>query len=128
MCATVGAVYDRTSLQHMIGVEWLIEVFGCADSQLRDQARLDEMFREIVTRMDLKPVGEPIWHSFPNSGGVTGLWLLQESHLAIHTFPEYHSACINIFCCSPRRGLDWHRTMFTALGATATQVRECERI
>jgi S-adenosylmethionine decarboxylase len=112
----------------MIGVEWLIEVFGCADSRLRDQVRLAEMFQEIVSRMDLKPVGEAIWHRFPESGGVTGLWLLQESHLAIHTFPEYHSACINVFCCTPRPGLDWHRTLLTALGATSTQVRECERI
>ena len=112
----------------MIGVEWLIEAFGCAGARLRDPAQLTLLFQNIVSRMDLKPVGEPVWHQFPESGGVTGIWLLQESHLTIHTFPEYHSACINVFCCSPRQALDWRATLFAALGATDTQVREYQRI
>ena len=112
----------------MIGVEWLIEAFGCADARLRDQAQLMVLFENIVNRMDLKPVGEAIWHCFPDTGGVTGMWLLQESHLTIHTFPEYHSACVNVFCCTPRPGLDWRSTLFTTLGATDTNVREYQRV
>jgi S-adenosylmethionine decarboxylase len=112
----------------MIGVEWLIEAFGCADVRLQNQAQLASLFETIVGRMDLKPIGEPVWHRFPDSGGITGMWLLQESHLAVHTFPEYHSACMNIFCCTPRAGLDWRSTLFTSLGATDIQVREYQRV
>ena len=43
----------------MIGVEWLIEAFGCADVRLRDQAHLTELFESIVNRMELKPVRAP---------------------------------------------------------------------
>ena len=112
----------------MIGVEWLIEAFGCAGVRLRDQDQLAELFENIVNRMDLKPVGEPVWHGFPETGGVTGVWLLQESHLAIHTFPEYHSACLNLFCCTPRPPLDWRAALFASLGATDIQVREYQRV
>jgi S-adenosylmethionine decarboxylase len=112
----------------MIGIEWLIEAFGCAETRLRDQAQLSVLFETIVSRMQLRPVGASVWHVSPESGGATGIWLLQESHLAIHTFPEYRSACVNIFCCTARPGLDWRTTLFGALGATDVHVRECERL
>jgi S-adenosylmethionine decarboxylase len=112
----------------MTGTEWLIEAFGCGESQLIDPDRLSALFETIVRRMDLRPVGNPIWHVFADSGGATGVWLLQESHLAIHTFPEYRSACVNVFCCRARNGLDWHATLHSTLGATDVRVREFERI
>jgi S-adenosylmethionine decarboxylase len=37
---------------------------------------------------------------------VTGVWLLSESHLAIHSFPEFRSACLNLFCCRERPSLE----------------------
>jgi len=112
----------------MTGMEWLIEAFGCGESQLIDQGQLSALFETIVRRMDLRPVGNPVWHVFAGSGGATGVWLLQESHLAIHTFPEYGSACVNVFCCKARTGLDWHATLQSALGATDVRVREFERV
>jgi S-adenosylmethionine decarboxylase len=111
----------------MIGVEWLIEAFGCAEARLRDRAQLSGLFETIVNRMELKPVGEPFWHVFPETGGTTGMWLLQESHLTIHTFPEYRSACVNVFCCTPRAGLDWQVTLVAVLAASDVRVRECKR-
>jgi S-adenosylmethionine decarboxylase len=111
----------------MTGIEWLIEAFGCADARLRDRLQLSELFETIISRMELRPVGKPVWHVFPDNGGVTGIWLLQESHLAIHTFPEYYSACINVFSCMPRVPLDWPQFFFNSLGATDVRVRECER-
>ena len=112
----------------MIGIEWLIEAFGCAESRLLDRTQLSALFDTIVRRMALRPVGDPVWHVFERSGGATGIWLLQESHLTIHTFPEYRSACVNVFCCTPRQGLDWPATLQTSLGATDVRVREFERV
>jgi S-adenosylmethionine decarboxylase len=112
----------------MTGMEWIIEAFGCGEPQLVNQERLSALFETIVRRMDLRPVGNPVWHIFENSGGATGVWLLQESHLAIHTFPEYRSACVNVFCCKARAGLDGKATLHSALGATDVRVREFERI
>jgi len=111
----------------MTGIEWLIEAFGCSEARLLEPNDLSALFDTIVQRMALRPVGDPVWHVF-DRGGATGIWLLQESHLAIHTFPEYRSACLNVFCCTPRTGLDWLATLHSALDATDVRVRECERV
>ncbi len=111
----------------MTGTEWLIDAFGCAEARLLDRQQLTALFEAIVRDMRLRPIGLPVWHVF-DQGGITGIWLLQESHLAIHTFPEYRSACVNVFCCTPRRGLDWHDTFAAMLGSTDVRVRECERV
>lgn len=45
-------------------------------------------------------------HSFGPGQGVTGVALLAESHISIHTWPEYGTACIDIFLCGRRHDLD----------------------
>ena len=112
----------------MKGIEWIIEAFGCAEEHLVDRDRLSSLFETILHSMALRPVGDPVWHVFEGGGGATGVWLLQESHLTIHTFPEYRSVCVNVFCCSPREGLDWGSTLKSSLGATDVHVREFERV
>jgi len=38
-------------------------------------------------------------HHFGDGAGVTGVALLAESHISIHTWPETHFAAIDIFMC-----------------------------
>ncbi len=112
----------------MAGIEWLLEIFGCRAESLRSQETLADLFQNIVSKMNLKPVGNPVWHRFPATGGITGFWLLQESHIAIHTFPEYQSACLNVFCCSERPPMDWELLLFRLLRTTEIRVREHWRV
>jgi len=86
----------------MSGIEWIVEAQGCAAESLRDLAALDGLFQQIIDDLQLRPVGATQWHQFPRTGGITGLCLLAESHLACHTFPEFGSLCLNLFCCVPR--------------------------
>ena len=112
----------------MAGIEWLLEIYGCPEKALRDQETLANLFRAIVSGMHLSPVGESIWHRFPNTAGMTGFWLLQESHLAIHTFPEFQSACLNIFCCTERPPLEWKSMLSRILGAKEVKIQEYVRV
>jgi len=68
-----------------------------------------------------------VWHTFPAPGGLTGFVILAESHLACHTFPEFGSICVNVFCCRPRSDFDAAGLMTEMLGATDTVVRRVER-
>src|SRR5258706_372356 len=111
----------------MSGCEWIVEAHGCDATSLADVAHLDAVFRRIVEGMDLHPVAETAWHQFPGAGGVTGLSLLSESHIACHTFPEYRSLCLNVFCCVPRPEWNFEECLRRELGAEAVHVRRIER-
>ena len=109
------------------GIEWLVEAFGCQPEALKSLAKLRELFQLIVSTMQLRPIGDPVWHQFPGTGGITGIWLLQESHLTVHSFPEFSSICLNVFCCRPRPALDWKLSLSTLLGASEIEIREYSR-
>lgn len=111
----------------MSGCEWVIEAQGCDPASLRQISLLQSLFSQLVDGMDLHPVADPLWHQFPGAGGVTGLLLLAESHLACHTFPEYGSLCLNVFCCRPRPEFDFSAALKIVLGAERITVRKLER-
>ena len=111
----------------MPGTEWLVEAHGCDAEALRDRARLGALFAAIIEGMRLRPVGETVWHRFPGSGGITGFCLLAESHLACHTFPEYRSLCLNVFCCRPRGDWDFEPHLKRELRAARVEVRRIDR-
>src|ERR1035438_3487708 len=71
--------------------------------------------------------GEILWHQFPNTGGITGLALLSESHLTCHTFPEHRSICLNLFSCLPRPRWDFETRLREFLGADEVNVRAVTR-
>ena len=109
------------------GVEWVVEAFGCAPETLQDRRVLSRIFRAAVRDLGLTPVGRCRWHRFPGPGGLTGFWLLAESHLACHSFPEFGSVCFNLFCCRPRPAWAWRAACRELLGAERISVRRLER-
>lgn len=109
------------------GREWLVEAHGCAPAGLADLATLRALFAAMVSELGLHPVGDPLWHRFPGPGGITGMVLLAESHLTVHTFPEHGSLCINLFCCRPRPEWDFGGELRARLGAERVSVRVVER-
>jgi len=111
----------------MSGVEWIIECYGCNPSCLRDLERLRVFFERVVEGMSLNPVEPTVWYQFPGTGGITGLCLLAESHLACHTFPEFASLCVNVFCCRPRPDWDFEACLKAEFGAASVRVRRIER-
>lgn len=110
-----------------LGTEWLVDAEGCSADLLRDVEAVRGVCEEVVADLGLRVVGEPLWHQFPQPGGVTGLYLLTESHLACHTFPETGKATFNLFCCRPRPEFAWEARLQSMLKATRVTVRSAER-
>ena len=111
----------------MNGIEWIVEAHGCSAASLADLSLLRGLFEQIIADLKLRPVGETQWHQFPQTGGITGLCLLAESHLACHTFPEFGSLCLNVFCCVPRAEWDFENQLQQMVGATSVTVRSVVR-
>jgi S-adenosylmethionine decarboxylase len=112
----------------IVGTEWLIDASGCSPETLRDTTALRRMFDCIISDLNLQVVGEQMWHSFPTPGGVTGLALLTESHLACHTYPEFRTATINLYCCRERAEWPWAERLAEILGAQSVTVRVSHRV
>jgi S-adenosylmethionine decarboxylase len=110
------------------GREWIIDAHGCEPAALRDVARLRALIDRLIAEWSLTPVAPGVWHTFPAPGGITGFVVLAESHVACHSFPEFGSICVNVFCCRPRPDINVISLMAEMLGATDTRVRIVERI
>jgi len=109
------------------GTEWVVDALGCDPARLRDRALLQSLFDRLVRELVLLPTAAPIWHCFPGPGGITGLLLLSESHLACHTFPERGFAAFNLYCCRPRSEWPWAVRLSEMLGAREVDVRVLRR-
>jgi S-adenosylmethionine decarboxylase len=85
----------------MDGLHLTADLRGC-DVKLpamSDPAALRALCLAAVTQSDLAAVGE-LFHRFPSPGGVTGVVLLAESHLAVHTWPELESVTLDVYVCN----------------------------
>ena len=111
----------------IVGTEWMVDAEGCRVEALRDRALLTALLERVIQRLELHVVGEPRWHVFGGPGGVTGMYLLSESHLCCHTYPEHESATFNLYCCRPRAAFPWADELARALGAKRVSVRAFER-
>jgi len=114
-------------LNAAVGVEWVVDAAGCDPEALRDATALEALFAAILDTARLTPVAPATWHRFPHTGGLTGVQVLAESHLACHTFPEHGSFCLNVFCCVARPDWDVEGLIGRLLGAREISVRRIER-
>jgi S-adenosylmethionine decarboxylase len=109
------------------GCEWIIEAHGCQPASLGDLSRLQTLFQRVIDGLGLHPLSDSAWHKFAGGGGITGICMLSESHIACHTFPEFGALCLNVFCCRPRPEWDFQSCLRETFGASAIHVRRLER-
>ena len=82
----------------MIGRHLLADLYGVAAGRLDDVELLAGCLRAAARRCGLTELAAPVMHRF-EGGGVTGVLLLAESHIALHTYPEYGYMALDIFSC-----------------------------
>lgn len=89
----------------MQGLHLAADLYQCACSQalMNEVAALSELCRARTLNAGLTLVGEK-WHGFPGHegqpGGVTGMLLLAESHVAVHTWPERNGVTLDVYVCN----------------------------
>jgi S-adenosylmethionine decarboxylase len=109
-----------------LGRHLLIELYSCDRGRLDDLDGVEEALKEAARRAGATIV-ETVFHRF-QPHGVSGVVVIAESHLAIHTWPEYGYAAVDFFTCGadidywPAR--DFLKHIF---GAEACEVKELLR-
>jgi S-adenosylmethionine decarboxylase len=78
------------------GRHLIIELWGAEN--LDNLKIVDEALREAVVACGATLLHLHLHHFTPN-GGITGVAVLAESHISIHTWPERHYAAMDIFMC-----------------------------
>ncbi|HEY2677144.1 MAG TPA: adenosylmethionine decarboxylase [Steroidobacteraceae bacterium] len=76
----------------------LADLYGVAAGTLRDCRGLEALLRSAALNAGAQVLGSH-FHSFGAEEGVTGVVLLAESHISIHTWPESGFAAADIFMC-----------------------------
>ena len=88
----------------MHGLHLIADLRDCAgDTPLDDEAALRALCLDAIASAGLRAVGS-LFHPFVGDDGqaqgVTGVVLLVESHLAVHTWPELRSVTADVYVCN----------------------------
>ena len=94
------------------GTHLLVDVLN--GTRLDDIGHIEQTFRECIEVSGATLLHIHLHHFNPN-GGVSGVAVLSESHISIHSWPEYRYAAIDIFMCGhakPHLAIDVIRQAF----------------
>ena len=101
----------------------LLDLYGCPAELLRDEQRLTQVLQQAAQTAEATILSSH-FHTFGGEGGVTGVLLLAESHISIHTWPERQYAALDIFMCGdcdPYKGIPVLRKAFLPANLTISE-------
>jgi len=95
--ATNPAAHLPHQVSDTVGKHCILELYGCDSARLDDEAFLRDTITAAAKRAGATLLNL-ITHRFEPQG-VTGLALLAESHISIHTWPESGYAAVDVLTC-----------------------------
>ena len=83
---------------NFLGKHILAEYYGCDKAILDSVEKVEQVMLSAANTAKVTVV-EKCFHKF-SPHGVSGVIVISESHLAIHTWPEYKYAAVDFFTCN----------------------------
>jgi S-adenosylmethionine decarboxylase len=109
-----------------LGRHLLLELFDC-DAEAINSLEVVKTSMVEAARRAQATIIDVVFHEF-NPFGISGVVVIAESHLAIHTWPEYRYAAVDVFSCGdvlqPQVAAEYLVEQF---GATRASVVELQR-
>jgi len=81
-----------------MGKHYIVEFYDCCSKTLNSVDKIQEIMLQAAVQSGATIV-EKKFHKF-SPQGVSGIILISESHLSIHTWPEFNYAAFDLFSCS----------------------------
>ncbi len=82
----------ETKSQHL-----LVELFECDIESLKNKSLLKKLLNDAAVAANVTIV-QSVFHQY-SPQGITGIVIIEESHLSIHTWPEYGYASVDFYTC-----------------------------
>ncbi len=83
-----------------LGRHILVEYYNCDPETLNDLNLVEESMKEAAVKAGSTIVDSVFRRFAPH--GISGVVVIAESHLAIHTWPEYGYAAVDLFTCGEK--------------------------
>jgi len=105
------------------GIHLIIELWGPSNIDNIESVR--SAFEEAIDACGATMLNIDL-HEFTPFGGISGVAVLQESHMSVHTWPEYSYAAMDIFVCGtvdPHKSLPVFERHFTPEKIEVTEIK-----
>lgn len=87
----------------MFGPHLILEAYGCPKELLADMTLMSQTLDAYPAKLDMTKIMPPYVFTYhgavEDDWGVSGVVLIAESHISIHSFPEKGFATLDIFSC-----------------------------
>ena len=108
-----------------LGRHLLIELYDCEAKILTDVHKVESIMVE-AAKYAKAHIVDVVFHTF-NPNGISGVIVIAESHLSIHTWPEYNFASIDVYTCgneiNPWKAYSYMAKKFKAKNMTAMEMK-----
>lgn len=109
-----------------LGRHLLVELHGCDREALDNTDQIRDVMLKAAIDCGAVVLGSQFHHFNPQ--GVSGVVVIAESHISIHTWPEHGYAAVDVFTCgttvNPQIAAD---VLIERLGATSHSLMEVPR-
>ncbi|HEY3268793.1 MAG TPA: adenosylmethionine decarboxylase [Armatimonadota bacterium] len=126
----------------MFGPHLILDCYGCPHERLTDVELVYNALEDCPDEIGMTKIMPPYVFRYkgvvPEEWGVSGVVLIAESHITIHTFPEKGYMSVDVFSCKPfdvDRALEFMRNRFhpekidhRVLGRGMEYPRDMERV
>lgn len=104
-----GAVAEEPKAKRTVikcfGPHLILDLNACNPDRLDDLDHCLRVLNELPDEIGMTKITQP--HVFrysglvPEDGGITGVVIIAESHISLHTFPRKNYAFVDVFSCKP---------------------------
>lgn len=106
-----------------LGRHILVEYYNCDKEILKNHEIIENHMKQAAIEANATIVTS-CFHKF-NPWGVSGAVIIQESHLTIHTWPEYGYASVDLFTCGDSVN-PWHAFKYLEIALKADRSESTE--
>lgn len=123
-----GSAKPRTSSGRQLGRHLLVDFFGVEPAALKDRALLMGRLQDALEKQKFSVIRSSTSHKFRTGGqGVTGFFMLAQSHAAFHSYPEYGYLALDIYSCGTHDPRPIARALKKVLKPKRVSALFCER-